>query len=169
MWSNVTIGDILWFAASLVMNPKVNKMHDLSPEYILIIRRNSKDNWPCWQLLLFSVCIIPCQCNIWTRNIKEISHRRSILRLSSVSNGGLSIWFCDRCALISGIHWLELCYHSWCPVHISFPLTDLPTRVYRCNHPHSMERNLPIYITMMWSTLSAENKCIVSLRVLWSS
>lgn len=94
----------------------VEKMHALSPGYILIIGGYSTDNWPGGQRLLFNVCIIPWQIENEDQFVED---QFCGLHLSVMA--GLRIWSCDKCALISGILLLELWFHSWCSVYISFP------------------------------------------------
>ena len=48
-WSKVTMVGRLCFMARLQTKSNVDTMHDLSPEYILIIGKNLTDDFPgCW-------------------------------------------------------------------------------------------------------------------------
>ena len=48
-WSKVTMVGRLWFMARLQTKSHVDTMHDLSPEYILIIGKDLTDDFPgCW-------------------------------------------------------------------------------------------------------------------------
>ena len=48
-WSKVIMVERLCFMARLQTTSNVDRMHDLSPEYILIIYKNLTDDWPgCW-------------------------------------------------------------------------------------------------------------------------
>ena len=48
-WSKVTIVGRLWLMARLHTKSNVDRMHDLSPEYRLIIGKNLTDDCPeCW-------------------------------------------------------------------------------------------------------------------------
>ena len=78
-WSKVTMVGRLCFMARLQTKYNVDTMHDLSPEYILIIAKNLTDNCPrCW-LPRCKICIISCQCGVASLKPRDTSHRISIL------------------------------------------------------------------------------------------
>ena len=84
-WSKVTMVGRLCFIARLQKKSNIATMHDLSPEYILIIGKNlTDDSLGCW-LRWCKICIIPCQFGVASLKLRETSHRILILMTEAMT------------------------------------------------------------------------------------
>ena len=143
-WSKVTMVGRLCFMARLQIKSNIDTMHDLSPEYILIIGKNLTDDSPgCW-LRWCKICIIPCQFGVASLKLRETSHRISILMsLSRNLNSSCQACLANLYSKI-GISVLRSVFAEWDGLSVFQGMTPIPWNV-----------PLPSIVMMLWSTLSA--------------
>ena len=158
-WSKVTMVGRLCFMARLQIKSNIDTMHDLSPEYILIIGKNLTDDSPgCW-LRWCKICIIPCQFGVASLKLREISHR--ILSLMSLSRNLTTSWQACLANLYSKIgisifsSEIGLRRMRWfvCFPGVTEAMTPIPWNV-----------PLSSIVMMLWSTLSAAKRTDISSK-----
>merc|ERR1712002_956219 len=95
---NVTTAADWCLSARLHRYSSVEKMHDLSPEYMSIMDRKVTEDDPGWSQSLCSICIIPFQLGAGCLKRKDISHNTSTRWSMASRNGkGLNFMFWRVC------------------------------------------------------------------------
>ena len=158
-WSKVTMVGRLCFMARVQIKSNIDTMHDLSPEYILIIGKNLTDDSPGCLLRWCKICIIPCQFGVASLKLRETSHRISILM--SLSRNLTTSWQACLANLYSKIgisifsSEIGLCGMRWfvCFPGVTEAMTPIPWNV-----------PLPSIVMMLWSTLSAAKRTDISSK-----
>ena len=152
----------------LQIKSNLDTVHDLSPEWKLIIDKNLTDDCPeCW-LPWCNICIIPCQFGVASLKPRETSHRISIL-LSLSRNLGRSskttswqacfanLYSKKGIVVLFSVSSSEICLRGirWfvCFPGVTAAMTHIPWNV-----------PLPSIVMMLWSTLSAAKKTDISSK-----